>query len=105
VRIAAGQAWVLEDGGALVGVVVLEDHDDALLLDNIAVATRGMGHGRTLLDFIEAEARRRGYRAVRLYTNALMEPNIALYRGRGFVETARTPMGWRVRVDMVKALA
>lgn len=103
-RIAAKQAWVLEDAGALLGVVVLEDRDDALLLDNIAVATRGAGHGRELLDFVEAEARRRGYLAVRLFTNARMEANIALYRARGFVETRRTPLGWRIRVDMIKAL-
>src|SRR3954449_4037627 len=38
-RIAAGQAWVLEDGGSVVGVLVLEDAEGgALLLDNVAVA-------------------------------------------------------------------
>src|SRR5215213_8413118 len=37
-RIAAGQAWVLEDGGTVAGVLVLEDAEgSALLLDNVAV--------------------------------------------------------------------
>ena len=35
------------------------------------------------------EARRRGLPEVRLYTNVLMERNIALYAKRGYVETER----------------
>jgi ribosomal protein S18 acetylase RimI-like enzyme len=90
-RIAAGQAWVLEDGGTIHGLVVIEAEPDHLMLDNIAVepARGGMGDGRALLDFVEAEARRRGLPEVRLYTNVLMERNIALYAKRGYVETER----------------
>ena len=37
-RIEDGQAWVLEAGGAIAGLVALEDDGQgALLLDNIAV--------------------------------------------------------------------
>ena len=90
-RIAAGQAWVLDEGGAIHGLVVLKEEPDHLMLDNVAVepARRGMGDGRVLLDFVEAEARRRGLPEVRLYTNVLMERNIALYAKRGYVETER----------------
>ena len=63
-RIADGQAWVLEDGGRIVGILVLEETPAGLLLDNIAVLPdcQGKGYGRALIEFAEAEARRRGYR-------------------------------------------
>jgi len=37
-RIAADQAWVIEEEGRLIGALILEDTEDGLLLDNIAVA-------------------------------------------------------------------
>ena len=104
VRVAAGEAWVLEEAGALRGVLVLEEHADHLLLDNVAVepARRGEGHGRVLLDFAEAEARRRGLQEVRLYTNEKMERNIALYAARGYAETERRREAGFCRVFMAK---
>jgi GNAT superfamily N-acetyltransferase len=91
VRIAAGQAWVLEDAAGIGGVLVLEDGPDCFLLDNIAVRPdrQGMGFGRMLLDYAEAEALRRGWNAITLYTNALMVENISIYTARGYVETGR----------------
>ena len=74
-RIADGQVWVLEEDGALAGLLVLEDaQDSALLLDNVAVApsAQGKGYGRALIAFAEAEARRRGHGEVRLYTHVLI---------------------------------
>ncbi len=90
-RIAAGQTWVLEDAGRLVGVLVLEPHPDALLLDNIAVRPecQGSGFGRALMAFTETEARRRGFAQIRLYTHVLMTENQVLYRRLGYVETGR----------------
>lgn len=85
-RIAAGEAWVAEIGGALAGLVVLEEADGFLLLDNVAVvaAHEGTGLGRALIAFAEAEAARRGFAELRLYTNAKMARNIALYERLGF---------------------
>ena len=90
-RIADGQAWVLEDAGRIAGILVLEEQDGRFLLDNIAVRPecQGSGHGRTLMAFAEAEARRRGFTEVVLYTHALMTENQALYRRLGYVETGR----------------
>lgn len=90
-RIAAGQAWVLEEGGALAGALILEDQPGALLLYNLAVspAAQGKGVGRRLVAFTEAEARRRGYPLLRLYTNELMVENVAMYGHLGFTETHR----------------
>lgn len=103
-RVTAGQAWVLEEGGALHGLVVLEPHPGHLLLDNIAIepARQGSGDGGRLLDFVETEARRRGLPEVRLYTNALMARNIALYARRGFAETGRREAKGFARVFMAK---
>src|ERR1700693_3649323 len=80
-RIADGQAWVLEDAGHIVGILVLEKTQAGFLLDNIAVlpACQGKGHGRALIEFAEAEARRHGFREIHLYTHALMTEKIALY--------------------------
>src|SRR6266404_9269919 len=68
-RVSQGAVWVLEDGAAIVGIVVLLHTKDYLLLDNIAVspARQGEGLGRRLLAFAEAEALRRDYREIRLY--------------------------------------
>ena len=103
-RVSAGEAWVLEEAGAVHGVLVLEDHADHLLLHNVAVepARRGEGDGRALLDFAEAEARRRGSPEIRLYTNELMERNIALYAARGYAETERQREKDFARVFMAK---
>jgi ribosomal protein S18 acetylase RimI-like enzyme len=105
-RVARGEAWVLEEDGAVVGLLVLEDRPDGLLLDNVAVApaAHGRGLGRALIAFAEAEARRRGFLALRLYTHALMTENQALYRHLGFVETGRGTQDGFDRVFMAKRL-
>lgn len=105
-RIADGQAWVLEDAGRIVGILVLEETPAGFLLDNIAVLPecQGEGHGRILMEFAEAEAGRRGFREIHLYTHALMTENIALYRRVGFVETHRVSEKGYDRVYMTKQL-
>jgi ribosomal protein S18 acetylase RimI-like enzyme len=105
-RIADGQVWVLADTGAIAGILVLEETPDGFLLDNIAVAPggQGKGHGRTLLEFAEAQAVQRGWDEIRLYTNALMTENIALYRRIGYVETGRATEKGFDRVYMAKRL-
>jgi ribosomal protein S18 acetylase RimI-like enzyme len=105
-RIADGQTWVLEDAGGIVGILVLEQRADGFLLDNIAVPPecQGKGHGRILIEFAEAEARRRGFQEIHLYTHALMVENIALYRRIGFVETHRVSEKGYDRVYMTKQL-
>jgi len=105
-RIAAGEVTVLEDGNVVVGFAVLENHDGALMLDNIAIdpAGQGKGYGRLLLDFAEDEAKRRGYSAVELYTNEVMVENLALYLKRGYVETARREVAGYRRIFLRKDL-
>ena len=102
-RIAAGEVWLLGEDG----VLVLERHASHAMLYSVAVrpARHGQGLGRRLLD--EAERLAAGLPELRLYTNALMTRNIAIYAARGFVETGRrahpTLPGGTV-VDMAKPL-
>jgi GNAT superfamily N-acetyltransferase len=100
-----GQVHVLEDG-EIVGVLVLVPEPDTMLLDNVAIApsAQGRGYGRVLLDFAEQEARRQGYGAIRLYTNALMTENLTLYPRLGYVETHRGQEKGFSRVYMTKRL-
>jgi GNAT superfamily N-acetyltransferase len=107
-RIAAGQAHVLEDDrGGLLGVIVLEQAPDALLVDNVAIAEgqQGKGLGRVLMAFAEQEARRLGLDTLRLYTNAAMEANVRLYERLGYVETRRATEHGFHRVFMAKRLS
>lgn len=105
-RVAAGQVWVAEESGGIAGVLVLEERPDCLLLDNVAVdpGWQGRGIGRALIGFAEAEARRRGWRELHLYTHALMTENQALYRRIGFIDIARVQEKGFDRVYMAKQL-
>jgi molybdopterin-synthase adenylyltransferase len=90
-RIEEGAVSVALAEGAMAGLVVLLPESDHLLLDNVAVAEdfQGKGIGRRLIDFAEAEARRRGFTEIRLYTHQMMHENIALYPHLGYEETGR----------------
>jgi ribosomal protein S18 acetylase RimI-like enzyme len=106
-RIERGEVHVLENNGVIQGLVVLIPETGAMLLDNIAVAPacRGQGLGRIPLDFAERTAREAGYGVIRLYTNAAMTENIALYIRTGYAETHRDgEKGFR-RVYMEKRLS
>lgn len=99
-------AFVAEDGGEVVGVLVLMRKDSGMLLDNIAVhpGHQGRGLGRQLLDFAESESRKLGCEYLDLYSNEHMTESIALYKARGYVETGRrTELGYE-RVYMRKPL-
>jgi ribosomal protein S18 acetylase RimI-like enzyme len=105
-RVAEQAVWVLERDGALAGLVVVLPEPDHLLLDNIAVARSHQGHGlgRALVAFAEAEAKRRGYPEIRLYTHVTMTENVALYTRLGFEETHRGEQAGFHRVFMRKRL-
>jgi GNAT superfamily N-acetyltransferase len=87
--VAAGDTWLAEWSGRLLGVLVLEHLADHLLVENLAVLplAQGTGVGSRLLRHAEDEARARGLREVRLYTHELMTENRAYYPRRGYRET------------------
>jgi ribosomal protein S18 acetylase RimI-like enzyme len=105
-QIAAGSVSVLDEDGEIVAIIVLLAKPDHLLLDNIAVRPdrQGTGLGRQMIAFAEAEARRRGFAELRLYTHETMTENIALYTRLGFVETGRGHEAGYDRVFMTKRL-
>jgi ribosomal protein S18 acetylase RimI-like enzyme len=105
-RVLEGVVWVLEEGAATAGIIVLLPAPNYLLLDNIAVspARQGLGLGRRLLAFAEAEALRRGYREIRLYTHQTMVENQRLYASIGYEETERGTEAGYDRVFMRKQL-
>lgn len=77
------------DGGRLVGIAALRrldaDHGELKSM-HVAVAGRGRGVGRALLDHVVAEARRQGHRRLSLETGTYpaFEPARALYTSAGF---------------------
>ena len=105
-RIDEGTVWVLEQRAVIAGLVVLLPGPNYLLLDNIAVSPsrQRLGLGRRLLAFVEAEALRRGYREVRLYTHQTMVENQRLYTSIGYEETGRGTEAGYDRVFMRKRL-
>ena len=106
-RIALGEVWLLESGSELAGLLTLERHDDHAMIFSVAVSPdfQGKGFGISLLKHADEQTRLWGLPEVRLYTNARMERNIALYLAYGFHETGRRPNPYRpgwVLVDMAK---
>lgn len=104
-RVREGVVWVIEEP-EIAGLIVLLPKPDHLLLDNIAVAParQGSGLGRRLLAFAEAEAGRRGFAEIRLYTHRTMVENQRLYAALGYEETGRGMEAGYERVFMRKRL-
>lgn len=104
--VAAHPVWVLCVGQALAGVLVLMHEPDTLLVYSVAIHPdyQHRGFGRRLLAWAEQDARQAGYTRIRLYTNALMEENIALYQSLGYRETHREPFHGLTIVHLAKQL-
>jgi len=104
--IDSANVWVLLDDGHLVGSLVTCVLDDHLLLDAIAVApeAQGRGYGALLMRRAEDDAHAAGRTEVRLYTNAAMTENIAMYPRFGYVETHRAGQDGFRRVFFSKRL-
>ncbi|QKD03712.1 GNAT family N-acetyltransferase [Mesorhizobium loti] len=108
-RIEGREVWLLESDGELAGALTLERHEDHAMIFSVAVspAFQGKGFGIELLNHADQQARLWGLPEIRLYTNAKMERNIALYLAYGYRETGRRPNPYRpgwVLVDMAKAV-
>ena len=104
--LAEHPVWILWIDEQPAGVLVLMHEPEAMLIYSVAIAPayQKSGLGRRLLAWAEAEAQRAGYAHIRLYTNALMEANIALYTRLGYVETRREPFHELTVVHMRKPI-
>ena len=102
----AHEFTLVEREGALIGLIETEDAEDHLYIVNVAVAEaiQGRGLGGRLVSHAEGKARAKGYREVRLLTNALYEVNIRLYERLGYEIYARDKFENGVAVRMRKRL-
>ena len=100
------RAYVIEDGGEIIGALVLMDREDGLLFDNVAVRPlrQGEGIGGRLMEHAESEARRLGHGHLDLYTHQQMTENISIYARLGYVEIDRRTERGFPRVYMRKRL-
>jgi ribosomal protein S18 acetylase RimI-like enzyme len=98
--------WLLSVGEQVVGLIVLMNKPDHILIYNLAIRPEQQhrGWGRRLLAWAETEAARQGYHLIRLYTNALMEGNVAYYQRYGYGETGREDYLGSTLVYMEKRL-
>ena len=105
-KVAKGYAFVAEEAGSVVGLVVLVPASDHLLVENVAVdpSRQGEGIGRALLAFAEAAARDAGVSTLQLYTNAAMTENLAFYPRLGYEEVGRRTDAGFERVFFSKRL-
>ncbi|WP_406434105.1 GNAT family N-acetyltransferase [Streptomyces sp. NBC_00631] len=103
-NVAVGRVFVA--GEPVIGLVVIEAHEDHLFLDSIAVhpAAHGRGVGGRLLEFVDARARALGLPEVRLCTNVLMWENRKLYPKYGYEVVERRVDGPYDRVHYRKRL-
>ena len=104
--IREGNVYIGEYAGEIVGILVLKDFDDYILLDNVAVfpSYQGRGFGRQLILFAEDNAIGKNIREIRLYTNVKMIENINLYTRLGFVEYDKKDEDGYHRLYMKKML-
>ena len=89
------EVTVAERDDQVVGLIVLAVTDEGLTIDNVAVdpSHQGSGVGKALLQHAEADARRRGFESIHLYTHERMAENLALYSRIGYVAYDRRPVG------------
>ncbi len=100
------EIWALDGPAGLDASLALEPGAGCVTIWSVAVcpARQGAGLGRALLDFAEARAHALGQGEIRLFTNALMARNIALYGARGYRETGREVTAAWTAVHMAKAV-
>lgn len=91
-QISAGDVYVaVDDKDEVQGFIVFYKQKSQMLLENVAVLPRASsrGIGKALIQFCEAAARQDSLAAVRLYTNAKMTENLAIYPKLGYREVGR----------------
>jgi ribosomal protein S18 acetylase RimI-like enzyme len=100
------QAFVAEESGRVIGILVLIRKKGGILMDNVAVLPKyqGKGLGYRLIQLAETQALEQGFKYLDMYTHELMTENIEMYQRLGYVETKRCiEKGYR-RVYMRKKL-
>lgn len=104
--IARQEVWVVRDGAAIAGAIMLEPQPDHLLLWSISTAPGGHGNGlgRKLLAATDARARKLGLSEVRLYTGSVLSHLIDWYGRHGYAVTHIEKLPDRSITHMAKRL-
>lgn len=92
-ELAEGCVYLALDAGRIVGVATIKRAPGEMEITHVAVDPphQGAGIGGWLLRRLEAQARVEGVQAMTLYTAAVMDHLLRLYRRHGFVEVRRGP--------------
>ncbi|MDP5276647.1 GNAT family N-acetyltransferase [Chengkuizengella axinellae] len=90
-EISSYPVWVIESGKEIAGGLILMFENQRTTIANIAVHPdfQGKGLGKSLMNFAEAEAKRRGYTELSLATHILLTENISYYLNLGWEEIDR----------------
>jgi len=102
------EVWIVDGpAGEAMASLALDVQPDHVMIWSVAVAPahQKCGLGRRLMALAETRARALQRPELRLFTNARMEGNVALYRRLGYGETRREQLPDRVLVHMSKAVA
>jgi ribosomal protein S18 acetylase RimI-like enzyme len=94
---AFGHIWLLYDGPALVGYIILtigfsfEFHGHDAFIDELYIAPshRRRGYGRQAVEFVAEKAREMGVNAIHLEVDHSNDPAIELYRRAGYEDHDR----------------
>jgi ribosomal protein S18 acetylase RimI-like enzyme len=103
---ASQEIWIIDGPSGPTASLALEIEPAHIVIWSVAVLPEHQhkGMGRRLLDFAEARSRALRRPEIRLFTNAKMVRNIALYQSLGYAETRREGLPDRVIVHMSKRL-
>lgn len=86
-KVREGNIYVYESDGEIHGMVTIVDAEDHIVLRNLAVlpSSQGNGYGSMPINFVEREAKCRGFYEVHLWTREEMKENIKYYRAIGYL--------------------
>lgn len=86
--ITAHQAWVATMDEGIVGFIVFDQVDSAMMIFNLAVSPKAQGAGlaRRLIEIAEQEARDSGVTMLRLRTHKSMQRTVSIYLHLGWGE-------------------
>lgn len=104
--LASHEVWLWRTKGVIVGVLILEDRPEDLLIWSIATrpGLQGSGLGKTMLRFADDRARELGKDVVRLYTGKPLSHLISWYGRHGFAMERIEELPDRAIVHMLKRL-
>ena len=99
--------WVAELDSDIVGMVGIQrrtDEEAELRRMSMAIRSRRLGIGRTLLETSEAFCRDQGYHRIRLTTVTFLKPAVAMYRECGYRLVGEEKYGHASGLHFVKHL-